>query len=551
MIVAIGDTSFAAMLKPIMDQGFVDQDTSFIAWVPVILLLIALFRAIGEFIDAYCMNWVARQVIHDLRQLMFEKLVHAPASYFDHHASGSLVSRLTFDVEQVARASSTAFRVFFKDLFKAIFLLGWMFYLSWELSLIFSIILPLSYFIFKYTSRRFRKISTRIQESVGDITHISKEALQGHRVVKVFNAFEQETAVFKRANNRNRQQAMKRASVLAASVPLMVFILGTGVAVVIWLALLQEISPGVFSSYLLSMTMLIRPLKNLSKVNEVIQTGIAGAQSIFKTLDLEEEKDEGSESLDTVAGNVRFENVSFEYESGDKKILDDISFEIPAGSTVALVGKSGSGKSTIASLLLRFYQPTKGEISLDNHPLDTIRLSSLRQHTAIVTQEITLFDQSVRDNIAYGQSENIDSEKLASAADAAHVTPFVEKMAEGFDTLVGEQGTRLSGGQRQRIAIARALYKDAPILILDEATSSLDSQSEQQIQQAIDRLIENRTTLVIAHRLSTIERADLILVLDEGRIVERGTHHELIKGDGLYVKLHKSQFNSEPENDRV
>ncbi|MEM7196716.1 MAG: ATP-binding cassette domain-containing protein, partial [Pseudomonadota bacterium] len=320
-----------------------------------------------------------------------------------------------------------------------------------------------------------------------------------------------------------------------------------GVSGVIWLALKQQISPGVFSSYLLSMTMLMRPIKNLSKVNEVIQTGLAGAQSIFNTLDLDKEIDTGTAVLQDVRGHIGFSKVSFSYADG-KSVLRDVNFEMTAGSTVALVGSSGSGKSTIASLLLRFYEPTSGEITVDGKPLSSISLESLRDQTAIVTQEITLFDQSIRDNIAYGRQNQIDEAKLSSAIEAANLSEFVDKLPEGIDTFVGEQGSRLSGGQRQRIAIARALYRDAPILILDEATSSLDSRSEKRIQSAIDRLIANRTTLVIAHRLSTIEQADQILVLDSGEIIERGTHEELLALNGVYVQLHKSQFNSEDPN---
>jgi len=503
LVVAIGDTTFAAMLKPIMDRGFVGRDESFVRWVPVILILLAFTRAIGEFVDNYCMNWVARRVIQNLRQSMFERLIHAPAQYYDQHSSGTMVSRLIFDVEQVAKASSTAFRVLFRDAFKAIFLLLWMFYLSWKLSLIFILILPFAFLIFAMTSNRFRVISSRIQESVGDITHIANEALQGHRVVKIFGAYDHENRVFQRANNRNRQQAMKRATVLSASVPMIVLLVGVGVAAVIWLALQQEITPGVFSSYLVSMAMLMKPVKNLSKVNEVIQTGLAGAQSIFRTMDLQQEP----------------------------------------GTTVALVGASGSGKSTIVSMLLRFYSPSRGQISLDGKALESVTLESLRANTAIVTQEVTLFDDTIRNNIAYGEKGEVDQEKLIAAATAANVMEFADSMTDGLDTAVGEQGARLSGGQRQRIAIARALYKDAPLLILDEATSSLDSHSEQHIQAAIGCLIENRTTLVIAHRLSTIESADLILVLENGRIVERGRHQELLANKGVYSLLHMAQHS--------
>jgi subfamily B ATP-binding cassette protein MsbA len=544
LLVAAGDTGFAWILQPLMDKGFVQRDQDYIAFIPFLLVGIAMARAIGDFIDGYCINWVSRKVIQDLRQKMFDRLIYAPTEFFDHESSGALVSRLTYDVEQVARASGGAFRILFRDMLKAIFLMSLMFYLSWKLSIIFILILPVAFFIFKLTSGRFRKISSRIQESVGDITHIAKQAFQGHRLVKIFNAYGHEKQTFFVANNRNRQQSMKKAAILAGSVPLVVFIMGVGVAVVIWLALILEIKAGVFTSYLVSMTMIVRPVKNLSKVNEVIQTGMAGAESIFKTIDLEIEKDKGKIVLDDVSGNICFDNVSFHYSDDKTIIINNISFTMEAGSTVALVGPSGSGKSTIASMLMRFYSPTSGEVTIDGHGLEEISLKNFRDNAAIVSQEIILFDDTIRNNITYGEEGDVDENKLQTATDAARVSEFVNTFPDGMETRVGEAGARLSGGQRQRIAIARALYKDAPILILDEATSSLDSQSELHIQHAIDRLIQNRTTLVIAHRLSTIENADLILVLNNGEIVERGTHQQLLAARGPYYHLYNTQYRS-------
>ncbi len=542
LVVAAADTSFAWVLQPMMDKGFVERDPTYIKWIPVALVFIAVTRALGDLVDGYCINWVARRVVQDLRQKMFDRLIYAPTGYFDNQSSGSLVSRLTYDVEQVARASSSAFRVLFRDFIKSIFLLSLMFYLSWKLSLIFLVIFPAAFYIFKFTSGRFRNISSRIQESVGDITHIAKQSFQGHRLVKIFGGYEHEKKIFFDANNRNRQQSMKKAAILSASVPLLVLLMGIGVAVVIWFAFALEIKPGVFTSYLVSMTMIVRPVKNLSKVNEVIQTGMAGAESVFNTMDLETEVDDGTVVLEKVSGKVSFKNVSFRYAEDETPILDGISFEIEPGTTVALVGPSGAGKSTVASTLMRFYSPLKGEISIDDHPIENITLASLRDNAAIVSQDIVLFDDNVRNNITYGESGEIDEKKLADSVKAAHITEFIDTFADGMDTMVGESGTRLSGGQRQRIAIARALYKDAPILILDEATSSLDSRSEQHIQKAIHKLIKNRSTLVIAHRLSTIENADLILVLDKGKIIERGNHEELLAQHGQYYHLYNTQY---------
>ena len=554
LLVSAGDASIAVMLKPIIDEGFVNRDMTFIRWVPLALVALGLLRAAGSFTDSYCMSWVARRVIQDLRQSMFERLIHAPVGYYDRNSSGVLTARLIYDVEQIAGASTSAVRVVFRDASKVVFLLCWMFYLSWKLSLLFAVILPVAYLVFKLSSSRFRAISLRVQQSVGGITHIAKEALQGQRVIKIFGAYDYQRRLFHDANNRNRQRSMKATAVESASVSVMVFLSSVGIAGVIWVTLLQpDITPGVFASYLLAMTMTTKPIRSLSKINLVIQGGLAGAQSVFGTVDLEQERDNGSIELARVAGDVRFDKVSFDYRQSShdqaqpqsgKAVLDEVSIDIKAGTTVALVGVSGSGKSTIASLLLRFYAPTGGQISIDGNPLDAITLKSLRANTAIVTQEITLFDDSIRNNIAYGEKGAIDPQKLLEAATAANVMEFAEGMDEGLDTVVGEQGIRLSGGQRQRIAIARALYKDAPLLIMDEATSSLDSRSEQHIQAAIARLVENRTSLVIAHRLSTIENADLILVLESGRIVERGGHAELLgRPGGAYARLHQAQHS--------
>ncbi len=542
LLVAAGDTGFAWVLQPLMDQGFVGRDPDFIRLIPLLLVAIALARAIGDFIDVYCSNWVSRKVIQDLRQKMFDQLIHAPTEYFDKHSSGGLVSRLTYDVEQVARASTDALRVLFRDILKAGFLLSLLFWLSWKLSLIFLAIFPVTFLIFKVTSGRFRKISFIIQESVGDITDIAKQAFQGHKLVKIFNSQDYEKRAFFAANNRHRQQSMKKAGILAATVPIVVFLMGMGVALMIWLALILEITPGVFTSYLVAVTMIVRPVRNLSRINEVIQTGLAGVQSVFRTIDLYKEKDEGRTVLGDIDGNVSFSDVSFHYPGDRSRVLENIDFEIKAGSTVALAGSSGSGKSTITSMLMRFYSPTTGSIRIDGHPVQDIRLQSLRENMAMVSQEVILVADTIRNNIVYGGADDIDEDRLMMAIETAHIREFADDLPDGIDTFVGEEGSRLSGGQRQRIAIARAIYKDAPILILDEATSSLDSRSEKHIQDAIGRLIRNRTTLVIAHRLSTIESADLILVLGKGRILERGNHETLLSKKGHYYHLYNTQY---------
>lgn len=540
--VAVADTGFAWILQPLMDDGFVGRDTDFIRIIPIVLLLIAFGRAFGDFIDTYCMSWVSRKVIQDLRQSMFENLMYAPAEFYDHEQSGSLVSRLTFDVEQVANASGDALRIVFKDFVKVTFLLGLMFHLSWQLSLTFMVIVPVSIFIFTRTSESIRRVSMHIQESVGDISHIAKQVFQSHRVVKLFDAYNHEKNAFFNANNHNRQQIMKRVVIVALSVPTIVLIMGVGVAVVIWLALKLEIKPGVFTSYLVAMTMVVAPVKNLLKINEVIQAGLAAATSIFRMIDLEREPDTGTRFLEEVVGNVSFDAVSFRYSSDSVEVIRDISFDIPAGATIALVGSSGAGKSTLASMLLRLYTPTEGQITIDGIPINDLTIKSLRDNISLVSQDILLFDDTLRNNITYGRKGPIDLERLEEVCDAAYVNDFVKELKDGQDTLLGESGLRLSGGQRQRVAIARALYKDSRVLVMDEATSSLDSNSELYIHEAIEYLISDRTTLVIAHRLSTVQNADCILVINRGQIVEQGTHEQLIKAGGLYTELVNSQF---------
>lgn len=542
IIASAADTGFAWILKPLMDDGFVGRDPDFIRIIPIILLAIVFFRAFGSFVDMYCLSWVSRHMIQDLRQLMFEKLLYAPTEFYDREPSGTLISRLTYDVEQVASASGDALRIMFKDLIKVFFLLGLMFYLSWQLSLIFAVIVPLSIFIFAQTSDNIRQISMRIQHSVGDISHIAKQVFQSHRVVKLFDAYAHEKEVFFDANNRNRQQIMKKVVIVALSVPTIVLIMGLGTAMVIWLALKLQIKPGAFTAYLVAMTMIVGPTRNLLRINEVIQMGLAAASSIFRIIDIEGEPDRGTRVLEEVVGEVSFQSVSFRYGTDSAQVIHDISFDIKGGLTFALVGPSGAGKSTLASMLLRLYLPTQGVIAIDGMPISELTIKSLRKHVSLVSQDILLFDDTLRNNIAYGRDGPIDETRLQEVCEVSYVSDFVRDLKDGYDTVLGESGLRLSGGQRQRVAIARALYKDSKILVMDEATSSLDSNSEKYIHQAIEQLISDRTTLVIAHRLSTVQNADRIMVLNRGRIVEQGTHEQLIKAGKLYTELVNSQF---------
>ncbi len=547
---ALAETSFVALQKPLMDRGFVARDEAFIRYIPLLWIGIFLTRGISEFTDTYCMQWLGRRIILDLRKHMFYRFTRMPARFYDENSSASLVSKLIYDVEQVLGASTTALRILIRDTLLAVALLSWMLHLNVRLTLVFLVIAPIVAWLVSIANKRFRTTSQRIQTTMGGIAHVAKEAFQSHRIVKSFGGHDYEMAAFQRENNRNRQQAMKRAAISAASVPIIMQIVGIAIAFIIYIATSQTgsnvVSPGTFVSYLTAMLMLMAPIKRIAKVNVMIQTGIAAAHSVFHVLDEPIETDHGTKSVGRLTGSIEFNNVGFGYSEQRGEILQDVSFRVEAGQTIALVGSSGSGKSTTVALLLRFYRPQTGEISVDGVPIESVQLEAYRKNISLVTQETTLFDDTIRNNICYGSGDDVTAESINAAARAAHVMDFAEQLPDGLDTRIGEQGSRLSGGQRQRIAIARALFKDAPILVLDEATSALDSESERLVQEAGKRLMQGRTTLVIAHRLSTIEHADKILVFDRGRIVEIGTHAELIERQGVYAVLQRAHGHSPP-----
>ncbi len=442
-----------------------------------------------------------------------------------------------------------------RDSFYIIMLMAWMFYLSWKTTLALLLIVPLAWLVIRLSSRRMRSASSELQRTVGRITQVSSEALSGHELVKAFNGFARQIKLFEASNNRNRQQFMKRTSVVAISVPLIIFIAGLALAMIVWYALRQtgenQVSAGTFVSYISATVMLMQPIRRLSRLNEVIQTGVAAADSIFSTLDLQPEQDRGKQSLaEPVSGAIAFEGVSFSYPEGENSALSDVSFTVPARSKVALVGASGSGKSTVAKLLMGLYAPGEGSIRIDRQEISDLSLESLRSSIAFVPQKSVLFNDSLKENITYGASE-FDPSHFDNVVEAALLRQVVDAHPDGVDQNIGENGDRLSGGQQQRIAIARALYKNAPILILDEATSALDSHSERKIQQAIDALLENRTALIIAHRLSTVRNADLILVFDQGVLVEEGTHDSLMQEEGVYANLVRAQgYLQEPQSAR-
>ncbi|MDO6707345.1 lipid A ABC transporter ATP-binding protein/permease MsbA [Photobacterium sp. 1_MG-2023] len=546
---ATSDALMLSMIKPLMDESFGGLDSvesNFLAVMPFYLLGLMLVRGISGFVSTYCLSWVSGNVVMNMRRQVFNHFMKMPVSFFDKESAGSLLSRITYDTEQVASATSSALVSLVREGATIIALMGMMFWNSWQLSAILLVIAPVVAISIRIVSKRFRKISKNMQDTMGSVTSSAEQMLKGHKVVLSYGGQQVEQQRFEKVSNSMRQQTMKLVSAQAIANPVIQLIASMALVAVLVLAntesLRNDLTPGTFALIFGAMFGMMRPLKALTNVTSQFQRGMAACQTLFGLMELETEKDHGTHAPARVKGDVAFKGVTFTYPTKETPALRNVSFELPAGKTLALVGRSGSGKSTIANLLTRFYDIDSGLITIDARDIHDYRLSNLRDQVAIVSQNVHLFNDTIANNIAYASEDRFSREDIEKAAELAYAMDFINGMEQGLDTVIGENGVSLSGGQRQRIAIARALLRDAPILILDEATSALDTESERAIQAALDELQKDKTVLVIAHRLSTIENADEILVVDEGEIIERGVHAKLLEKDGAYAQLHRIQF---------
>ncbi len=550
VIAAATEPLFPALMKPLLDDGFVNQSNLPIWLVPTALIGIFLVRGIATFGSNYALAWVANKVLIDLRRKMFMHMLRLPSAEFEREASGLLISKIVFEVTNVTGAATRVLTVIVKDSLVVVGLLGWLFYLNWRLTLVALLLIPATAFVINVYSRRMRILSRRNLEYTGELTRVVEEAVHGYKVVKIFGGYEQEGRLFERTAEKLRGFAMRMTIAGSATVPITQLCAAIAVSVVVTIALVQSIhgqtSVGGFVSFITAMLMLLAPLKHLADVNAELQRGLAAAEAVFALLDRTAEEDRGTIRLGRTPGAVRFEHVSLRYRDAAVDSLDNINLDISPGEVVAIVGPSGSGKSSLINLLPRLMHPSSGRILLDGVPIADIALDSLRDQFGLVSQDVVLFNDSVRGNVSFGSHREINDDEIWAALQGAALRDHVASLPGGLDHEVGERGTRFSGGQRQRMAIARALLKDPPILLLDEATSALDSRTEREVQLALDRIMKGRTTIVVAHRLSTIERADRIVVLDRGRIVEMGDHHELLARNGFYASLHRLQFSHDP-----
>ncbi|MGF1762090.1 lipid A ABC transporter ATP-binding protein/permease MsbA [Aliivibrio kagoshimensis] len=546
IINAAGDTYMISLLKPLLDEGFGNAESDFLKVMPFILMGMMAVRGASGFVSSYCLSWVSGNVVMKIRRKMFNHFMKMPVSFFDRESTGSLLSRITYDSEQVAAATSGSLVTIVREGASIIGLVTLMFWSSWQLSLVLLVIAPIVAITIGVVSKRFRKISKNMQDMMGHVTSSSEQMLKGHKVVLSYGGQDVESGRFDKVSNEMRQQTMKLVTAQAVANPVIQMIASVALVVVLFLAsndsIKTELTAGTFTVIFSAMFGLLKPLKSLTNVTSQFQRGMAACSTLFGLMDLDPEKDSGTLSVEKAKGDIKVDDITFTYAGKDAPTLRNVSFDIPSGKTVALVGRSGSGKSTIANLFTRFYDLDSGGIYLDGHEIKEYQLANLREHFAVVSQNVHLFNDTVANNIAYAATEQYSREQIEKAAELASASGFINEMDLGFDTVIGENGASLSGGQRQRLAIARALLRNAPVLVLDEATSALDTESERAIQSALVELQKDRTVLVIAHRLSTIESADEILVVDEGEIIERGNHQALIESDGAYAQLHKIQF---------
>lgn len=539
------DASLIYYSQELVDRGITGNDASFLKLGAIFVVGVFVVRGIASFISTYLLAWVGNNIIMKMRQQLFRKMLSLPVSYFDKNSSGSLISKITYDTEQVSRATTQVIIVMIREGATIAYLLGIMFYYSWQLSLIFFLVGPLIGIVIAAVSNRFRRISKNIQGAMGKVTTSSEQMLKAHKVILAFSGQEKEISRFDKVNNVNRQQGMKLVAASASSTPVIQLIGSFAIAGVLFGlsfdGMIESLSAGAFVALVSAMGSLMRPLKQISKVNVELQRGLTACASVFELLDKEDAINEGTQQLGRVKGEISIRNLDFRYQGSDTLALRNISLDVPAGSTIALVGRSGSGKSTLASLLTRFYESEHDHIKLDGQSINDIEIDSLRQQFALVTQQVVLFDDTIYNNISYGAIDEVTEAQVIAAAKAANVLEFTDKLSGGLQSPVGEDGANLSGGQRQRIAIARAILRHAPLLILDEATSALDTESERLIQNALENLQQDCTSIIVAHRLSTIENADMIVVMDHGQIIERGSHQALIEKQGAYYQLHAMQ----------
>lgn len=546
---AVIEAAMVWLVEPLMDETLVAHDLETARWMPFAFIAIFIGRGITGFATEASLGRIGRSVISALRREVFNKFLTLPLRFIERHATGPMLSRMTYNVEMVAESVTSVVTIMVRDLLTVFAAMGIMIYQSVRLFIFVMILLPIIAALIQVLGKAFRRYSGRIQDSVGEVSQVTEEVLTGNRVVKIFGGYNYESERLAEVDERNFRQNLKLIRSRAFGVAVTQVVFGVGVAGVIYAAGAESVngnlSPGSFMSFFGAMMLMMQPLRRITNVNATLQRGIAAGDSLFRIIDEEDEVDSGTYRSEDVHGKVEFRNVSFSYSDKDSPVLHDVSFTVEAGKSIAIVGHSGGGKSTLVGLLPRFYDVQSGEILLDGTPVQDYELANLRSNISLVSQDVILFNDTIANNLAYGQLRQCTRAELLQAADAAHVMDFVKDLPDGFETVVGNRGILLSGGQRQRVAIGRALLKNAPVLILDEATSSLDTKSERRIQEALSALMKDRTTLVIAHRLSTVESADRIIALDQGRIVESGTHRELLDADGVYAGLYRMQFSGE------